>query len=138
MTLHKEERVEKAEQQLEDFREQIQRQQRICMKIAANTAEGKGFWDGKDVDDRFPEAIALIHSELSEALEAHRNDNHRGEDSVLEELVDAMLRIYDLAYHYEMSDVQNQGPLSGEYFDTQLTQKMKRNLERPEKHGKNY
>jgi len=35
--------------------------------------KAKGFWDGiKDPKERIPQSIALIHSEVSEMLEAHR------------------------------------------------------------------
>jgi NTP pyrophosphatase (non-canonical NTP hydrolase) len=43
------------------------------------------------------EKIALIHSELSEALAAYRNKKMNGQDGFAEELADAVIRILHLA-----------------------------------------
>lgn len=87
-----------------------------------------GFWD--NVQDNFSSKIALVHSELSEALEADRKnlmddklpDRHGREV----ELADAMIRIFDLAGRYGMD-------LGGA-----LVAKIAYNASRPYKHGKAY
>lgn len=53
------------------------------------------------IDRNFGELIALCHSELSEALEGHRKnlpDDHLPNREMVEvELVDCLIRIFDLA-----------------------------------------
>jgi len=104
-------------------------------KQASDTATEKGFWDGLDVDERFAEAIALIHSELSEALEAHRNERYGGgdgfqDDTVSVELADTVIRILDLA---DKLDEKH-----GSCFEADLGTKMIKNKSREYKHGKQY
>lgn len=112
----------------------------------------KGFWEpciGDDVVNEgvlhkelfisrrnMGEAIALIHSELSEALEAHRTDDgysHVGaKDDKLDrpgievEFADAIIRIMDIAYAYNLD-------IGGAVID-----KLKYNIGRGHKHGKVY
>ena len=87
-----------------------------------------GFWDGPQ--DSFGQKIALVHSELSEALEADRkslkDDKLPDRDGREVELADAMIRIFDLAGRYNMD-------LGGA-----LVAKIAYNASRPYKHGKAY
>lgn len=48
------------------------------------------------------EKIALIHSEVSEAMEAYRRKNMDGDDGFAEELADAVIRILHLAGIYKI------------------------------------
>ncbi len=56
---------------------------------------------GERIERNIPEMIALIHSELSEALEGHRKslmDDHLPNRSMTEvELADVLIRVGDLA-----------------------------------------
>lgn len=61
-----------------------------------------GWWDGETtVDERVPEKLCLIHSEISEAMEGHRKnlmDDKLPTRPMMEvELADALIRIVDLA-----------------------------------------
>jgi len=72
---------------------------------AHTTALDKGWWEGfEDAEQRVPEALAAIHSEVSEAFEAYRRDEtsyRERADGKPEgfgvELADAIVRIADLA-----------------------------------------
>jgi len=75
----------------------------LC-KICYNVAAARGWWtkaNGTPKKRNFGELMALIHSEISEALEGGRRDlasDHIAGFSMLEEeLADALIRIFDLA-----------------------------------------
>jgi NTP pyrophosphatase (non-canonical NTP hydrolase) len=88
--------------------------------IAFNNARDKGFHDN---EIEFGTWIALIHSELSEALEYDRIGNSAG---VAEELADVVIRVGDLC-----------GLLNID-LESEIKKKMKINFERPRLHGKRY
>lgn len=88
------------------------------------TAAANGFWEEReDPDDYIPKCLALIHSEVSEALEAHRVGDM---EEFGEELADIIIRIGDLAEH--------------EGFDLtrEIQEKMEKNEGRSYRHGKKY
>lgn len=104
-------------------------------------AKDKGWWD----DERgFPEIVALIHSEVSEALEEYRNGHevtevyasHGGSvacsppcapglkpEGVPVELADVIIRILDYCGH------------AGIDLDDAVQRKMAYNKTRPHRHG---
>ena len=73
-------------------------------KETNENARVKGFWEGEQNEG---EKICLMHSELSECLDALRHgnppDNHIPEFSGLEaELADTVIRIMDFAYQKKL------------------------------------
>ena len=92
------------------------------------TAVEKGWWE-KDRNDG--ECIALMHSELSEALEALRHGNPMdkhclGFDSLTVELADCIIRIFDYA------------GFKGLRLAEAIITKAEFNKTRPHKHGKEF
>jgi hypothetical protein len=106
----------------------------------SEVAESKGFWDVGIADPgMIPTKLALIHSEITEALAVHRDlydddaaSAYTGmtpmqEDDFTEELADAVIRILDVIGFYGLSD-----------FGDVMVAKMAKNRERPYRHGKRY
>lgn len=109
---------------MKDFIDNFNRTSHAIHKNARN----KGWWDEERNEG---EAIALIHSELSEALEALREgnppDRHCPEYTSVEvELADAIIRIMDFAAGMGLQVAEA------------LAAKVAYNEGRPYKHGKEF
>jgi NTP pyrophosphatase (non-canonical NTP hydrolase) len=89
----------------------------LCERAHAN-ALAHGFYERPR---EFGTLIALIHSELSEALEAYRKN--RGVDAIAEELADIVIRVGDLCGYLGID------------LEDAVVRKMAYNETRPWRHG---
>ncbi len=76
------------------------------VELIMKQAEEKGFGVTPEEINTL-EKIALIHSEISEAMEAYGHKNIDGRDGFAEELADAIIRIFHLAGVYKI-DLQKE------------------------------
>ena len=58
------------------------------------TAVEKGFWEGEITHDKIGNKLALVHSEVTEVLEAIRKS--KGSEAIVEEMADIVIRLLDL------------------------------------------
>jgi len=90
-------------------------------------AREKGFWDGEYTHDKVGNKLALVHSEVTEVLEAIRKSH--GSEKVVEEMADVIIRLLDIyaAMRNEESVLHS--------LDEILEKKININKERPKLHG---
>ena len=86
----------------------------ICHSIAVE----KGFWDK---ERNMGEALMLIVTELAEAMEAHRKQDH---ENFKEEIADTFIRLLDLCGGLKLD------------MEEEIAKKSEKNKQRPYKHGK--
>jgi NTP pyrophosphatase (non-canonical NTP hydrolase) len=90
-------------------------------------SKSKGFWDGEVTYDKIGNKLALVHSEVTEVLEAIRKS--KGSQEIVEEMADVLIRLLDI---YQA--MENTGQIEHSLTDI-YEMKMNKNRERPALHG---
>ncbi len=98
--------------------------------VLHETAIQKGFWDGEISYDKIGNKLALVHSEVTEVLEAIRKS--QGSEKVVEEIADVIIRLLDL-YAAMMNSNYVEHSL-----DEVLNNKLEKNKSRPNLHGNRF
>ena len=106
--------------------------------LVHETAVEKGFWPIENYDattmhvsdNCIGNKLALVHSEVTEVLEAVRKE--QGEAKVVEEFADIIIRCLDL-----YAALKNTGQLESSLEDV-VQLKMRKNKDRPMKHGNRF
>ena len=87
----------------------------------------KGFWDGNYSNDKIGMKLALVHSEITEILEAIRKS--KGSESIVEEMADVLIRLLDVYAAMRNEDIVLHS------LDEVLQKKIDINKDRPKLHG---
>lgn len=87
----------------------------------------KGFWGDPVMMDKYVAKLALVHSEVTEILEALRKS--QGPEAVTDECADVLIRLFDL--HSVMVESGHATPGLKAAMDA----KVATNRDRPPKHG---
>jgi NTP pyrophosphatase (non-canonical NTP hydrolase) len=95
--------------------------------VLHETAKEKGFWDGDYTHDKVGNKLALVHSEVTEVLEAIRKSH--GSEKVVEEMADVIIRLLDI-----YAAMRNEEAVLHS-LDEILHKKMEKNKTRPALHG---
>lgn len=103
----------------------------LVAKDIHETALQKGFWGGDWSDEKFMTKLALVHSEVTEVLEAVRKN--KGVEEELEEIVDVLIRMLD---YYRARKILH--GFGGQNLTDVLQYKMEKNAGRPVLHGNRF
>jgi NTP pyrophosphatase (non-canonical NTP hydrolase) len=95
--------------------------------ILHESAKEKGFWDGEYTNDKVGNKLALVHSEVTEILEAIRKSH--GSEKIVEEMADVIIRLLDI-----YAAMRNEEEILHS-LDEVLEAKINKNKERPRLHG---
>jgi NTP pyrophosphatase (non-canonical NTP hydrolase) len=95
--------------------------------ILHEAAKEKGFWDGEYTNDKVGNKLALVHSEVTEILEAIRKSH--GSEKIVEEMADVIIRLLDI-----YAAMRNEEEILHS-LDEVLEAKINKNKERPRLHG---
>jgi hypothetical protein len=77
--------------------------------------------------------LALAITELCEAIEAYRKGNIDGKDGAIEEVSDALIRLFDFIWRFS-----KKFGTTNEKWVRNLQEKMEFNKQRPHRHGKGF
>jgi len=99
----------------------------VLAAVLHETAIEKGFWSGDINYDKIGNKLALVHSEVTEVLEAIRKN--KGSEEVVEEIADVLIRTLDI-----YAAMRNSGDLIHS-LDEVLFNKIEKNKSRPKLHG---
>lgn len=91
-------------------------------------AKDKGFWDENNGVNFYIKQMAMIHSEVTEILEALRKE--KGDYEILSEMADVMIRLFDLYIGMRID-----GYFEGMLLENVLLDKVEANKARPKMHG---
>lgn len=99
----------------------------VLAALMHEVAIQKGFWEGPKDHDKLGNKLALVHSEVTEVLEAIRKN--KGSEEVVEEMADVLIRLLDV-----YAAMRNAGYVNHS-LDEALINKIEKNKNRQRLHG---
>lgn len=96
--------------------------------VLNQNAKEKGFWDENNGVNFYIKQMAMIHSEVSEILEALRKE--QGDEAIVTEMADVIIRLLDL-----YGGMRVDGYFQGILLEDVLLDKVEKNKSRPKMHG---